>query len=132
VGVSWLMEVFEIDGINIYKVDTKLQAADIGAERIACVATWRSNSEPGVDATGQRALSSQLRRDIGQAARTRAGSSAGARGGSFESKLRKKKRVTTNKVVYDDPATHSRLCCGEYDTDCEPAYPCGDFQEVDM
>jgi hypothetical protein len=61
VGVSWLMEVFEIGGINIYKIDTKLQAADVGTKRITCVGTWRSNcvlinlSEPGVDAPGQRA-----------------------------------------------------------------------------
>jgi hypothetical protein len=69
VGVSWLMEVFEIDGINIYKTDTKLQAADIGAKCITCIDTWRSNCvlinlcEPGVDATGQRALLSALRRE---------------------------------------------------------------------
>jgi hypothetical protein len=29
VGVSWLMEVFEIDGIHIFKVDTKLQARQL-------------------------------------------------------------------------------------------------------
>jgi hypothetical protein len=34
VGVAWLMEVFEHDGINIYKIDTKLQTADIGTKRI--------------------------------------------------------------------------------------------------
>jgi hypothetical protein len=43
VGVAWLMEVFERDCINIYKIDTKLQTADIGANRIACLDTWRSN-----------------------------------------------------------------------------------------
>jgi hypothetical protein len=66
VGVSWLMGVFEIDGIDIYKIDTKLQAADIGTERVACVDAWGSNCvlidlcEPGVYATSQRALLSAL------------------------------------------------------------------------
>jgi hypothetical protein len=34
-------------------------------------------------------------------------------------------------VIYDDPATASCLCCGDYDADCEPIYPRGDFQDVD-
>jgi hypothetical protein len=51
------------------KIDAKLQAADIGAERITCVDTWRSNCvlinlcEPDVDPTAQRALLSTLRNE---------------------------------------------------------------------
>jgi hypothetical protein len=69
VGVSWLMEVFGLANINIYKIDTKLQAADIGTKHITCIHTWKSNcilinlSEPGVSPTGQRALFSAPRRD---------------------------------------------------------------------
>jgi hypothetical protein len=139
------MEVLEIDGVNIYNVGTKLQAADIGAKRITCFDTWRSNCvlinlcEPGVDATGQRALLSALRRDAVDKLTAReehqrvealehmeasAGFSASTRVGSVKSRLQKKKRAKTNKVAYDDPATHTCLCCGDYDTDCEPAYPC--------
>jgi hypothetical protein len=53
-----------------------------------------------------------------------AGSSASPRGGSFRSKFQKKKQVETIEVVYDDPATHTCLCCEDYDADCEPVYPC--------
>jgi hypothetical protein len=35
-------------------------------------------------------------------------------------------------VARDDPATHACLCCGDYDADREPAYPCGDFREIEM
>jgi hypothetical protein len=146
------MGAFEHDGINIYKVDAKLQTADIGTERIACLDTWRSNcilinlSEPGVDAAQRRALSSSLRRDAIEKLRTReeqqrakalecAGTRAGfagARGGGFEPKFQKKKRIETNKVGYDDSAARSCLCCGDYDTDCEPTYPCRDFRDVDL
>jgi hypothetical protein len=42
VGVSWLMEIFGLPNINIYKIDAKLQAADIGAKRITCIRTWKS------------------------------------------------------------------------------------------
>jgi hypothetical protein len=43
VGISWLMEVFKLPDIKLYKSDAKLQAADIGAKRITCVETWLSN-----------------------------------------------------------------------------------------
>jgi hypothetical protein len=105
-------------------------------------------SEPGVSPTGQRALLSALRRDAvdklnarKEDQRVRAlerlesytGSTAGARGGSFKkSKFQKKKRVKANKVVCDDPATHTCLCCEDYDADREPTYPCGDFQDTEM
>jgi hypothetical protein len=113
------MEVFEIDGVNIYKIDTKLQTTDVGAKRIACVDTWRSECvlinlcEPGVDAAGQRALLSALRRDTLDKLTAReehqrvkalermgasAGSSASPRGGvlilSPSSKRRKGSRLT--------------------------------------
>jgi hypothetical protein len=39
VGVSWLMEVFGLPDINIYEIDTKLQAADIGTKRVTCMRT---------------------------------------------------------------------------------------------
>jgi hypothetical protein len=55
-----------------------------------------------------------------------------AGGSSKKHKFTKKKRVKTNKVVYDDPSTHSCLCCEEYDTDCEPTYPCSDFRELQL
>jgi hypothetical protein len=64
-------------------------------------------------------------------ARTCAGS-AGARGGRGEPKIQKKQRIKTNKVFYDDPATHSCLCYENYDADCEPTYPCGEFQYIDL
>jgi hypothetical protein len=79
-----------------------------------------------------RAREEQLRAKALDRMEAYTGSSAGARGGSFKSKFQKRKRVNTNKVVYDDPATHSCLCCEEYETDCEPAYPCEDFQDIDM
>jgi hypothetical protein len=43
VGVSWPMEVFGLPNINIYKIDTRLQAADIGTKMITCLNTWKSN-----------------------------------------------------------------------------------------
>jgi hypothetical protein len=43
VGVSWLMEVFVLPDVNIYKIDTRLQAADVGTQRITRLNTWRSN-----------------------------------------------------------------------------------------
>jgi hypothetical protein len=69
VGVAWLMEVFNLPKCDIYKIDAKLQAADIGAKRITCVDTWRSNCvlinlcEPGIDPPTQRTLLSMLRND---------------------------------------------------------------------
>jgi hypothetical protein len=69
VGVAWLMEVFNLRKCDIYKIDTKLQAADIGTKRITCVDTWRNNCvlinlcEPGVDPARQRNLLSMLRND---------------------------------------------------------------------
>jgi hypothetical protein len=63
------MEVFHRPECDVYKIDAKLQAADIGAERITCVDTWRSNCvlinlcEPDVDPTAQRALLSTLRNE---------------------------------------------------------------------
>jgi hypothetical protein len=57
-----LMGIFGLPNINIYKIDAELQAADIGAQRITCIRTWKSNcilvnlSEPGVCPTGQHAL----------------------------------------------------------------------------
>jgi hypothetical protein len=147
------MEVFEIDGVNVYKINIVLQAADIGATRITCIDTWRSNCvsinlcEPGRDAIGQRVLLSALRRDavdkliarkehqrVKALERVEAstGSSASARGGSFKSKFQKRKRAKANEVVYDDPATHTCLCCGGDDTDCEPAYPCELVEGIDL
>jgi hypothetical protein len=56
------------------------------------------------------------------------GSTPGARGGSFwKAKCQKKRRIETNKVMYDDPAT--RACFEGYDADREPDYPCGDSRE---
>jgi hypothetical protein len=43
VGVAWLMEVFNLPKSDIYKIDAKLQAADIGTKRITCIDTWRNN-----------------------------------------------------------------------------------------
>jgi hypothetical protein len=138
VGVSWLVEVFEIDGINIYKVDAKLRAADIGAKRIACVDTWQSNcvlinpSEPGVDATGQRALLSTLRSNSGRKrwnVLRRAQPLLPARAGGFlnpSSKRRNGPRLTTMTLL----PTHA--FAAKSDTDCEPAYPCEEFQDVDV
>jgi hypothetical protein len=69
VGVAWLMEVFNLPKCDICNFDAKLQAADIGTERIMCVDTWRSNCvlinlcEPGIDPPTQRALLSMLRND---------------------------------------------------------------------
>jgi hypothetical protein len=132
---------FENPRIDIYKIDAELQVADIGTKRITCLETWRSNcilinlSEPNVSATKQRELLSNLRVDTVakltarkeqqrikalERAETCAGP-ASARGGSPKKhKFAKKKRVKTNKVTYDDPCTHSCLCCEEYDTDREP------------
>jgi hypothetical protein len=69
VGVSWLMEVFQLPECDVYKIDAKLQAADLGTTRITCVDTWRRNCvlinicEPNVDPTAQQALLSTLRND---------------------------------------------------------------------
>jgi hypothetical protein len=69
VGVAWLMEVFNLPKCDVCKIDTKLQAADIGAKRITCVDTWHNNCvlinlrEPGVDPASQRNLLSMLRND---------------------------------------------------------------------
>jgi hypothetical protein len=63
VGVSWLMDVINLDEIDICEIDAKLQAADIGAN------TWRSNCvlinlcEPDDDPTAQRALLLALRNE---------------------------------------------------------------------
>jgi hypothetical protein len=68
-GVAWLMVIFENPVIDIYKIDTELQVADIGTKRIACLDAWRSNcivinlSEPNVSAAKQRELLSNLRAD---------------------------------------------------------------------
>jgi hypothetical protein len=106
VGVSWLMEVFQIDGINIYKVGAKLQVADIGTKRIICSDTWRPNcilinfSEPRVDATQQRTLLSLWRRDAIEKLHTReepqwvqvgtCAGSAAARGGVLSPSSKRK------------------------------------------
>jgi hypothetical protein len=69
VGVAWLMEVFNLPRCDVYKIDAKLQAADIGTKRITCVDTWRSNCvlinlcEPDVDPPARRTLLSILRND---------------------------------------------------------------------
>jgi hypothetical protein len=52
--------------------------------------------------------------------------------GGVKPKFQKKNHLKTNKVVYDDPATHSCLCCEDYEADCEPTYPCEDFQDIDL
>jgi hypothetical protein len=63
------MEVFNLPKCDIYKIDAKLQAADIGTKRITCLDTWRSNCvlinlcEPGVDPARQRNRLSMLRND---------------------------------------------------------------------
>jgi hypothetical protein len=145
VGVSWLMEVFHVPECDVYKIDAKLQAADIGTKRITCVDTWRSICvlinlcEPDVDATAQRALLSTLRNDtveklalrkefrrakaLGRLA-VNSGSTACLPGGGSKLKFAKKTRVPTNNVIYDDPSTHACMCCGDWDTDCEAEYPC--------
>jgi hypothetical protein len=43
VDIAWLMEVFELPKIKLFKVNTKPQAADIGTTRITCVDTWQPN-----------------------------------------------------------------------------------------
>jgi hypothetical protein len=69
VGVAWLMEVFDLPRCDVCKIDAKLQAADVGTERITCVDTWRSNCvlinlcEPDVDPPARRVLLSMLRND---------------------------------------------------------------------
>jgi hypothetical protein len=134
---SWLMEVFGLPNINIYKIHAKLQAADIGTKRITCLNTWRSNCvlinliEPGVSPTGQRALLSVMRRRAEDTGVVTFGVvhrlyNRCARGSFQKSKFQKKKCVETNKVVYDDPATRACLCCEDYDADREPDYPCED------
>jgi hypothetical protein len=116
VGVAWLMGIFENPHINI------------GTERVACLDAWRSNcilinlSEPDVSATKQRELLSNLHADTVaklsarkeqqrmkalERAETCAGP-ASTRGRSPKKhKFAQKKRVKTNKVVYDDPCAHS-------------------------
>jgi hypothetical protein len=95
--------------------------------------------EPDIDATAQRALLSALRNDtVGKLAlrketqRAKAverlavnpGSGASPCGGGIQAQVPKEKRVETNEVIYDDPSTHARVCCEDFDTDCEPEYPC--------
>jgi hypothetical protein len=60
VGVAWLMEVFNFPKCDIYKIDAKLQAADIGTKRITCVINL---CEPGIDPPTQHNLLSMLRND---------------------------------------------------------------------
>jgi hypothetical protein len=147
VGVSWLMNVFKLPEIDVCKIDAKLQAADIGTKRITCLDTWRSNcvlinlSEPDVDPTAQRALLCCRHCDVirwinWQIAKRLRGSQLWndwrrvpalppiLAGGVSRAKFRKKKHFKTNKIVYDDPSTHTCVCCEEFDTDCEPEYPC--------
>jgi hypothetical protein len=153
VGVSWPVAVFGLPNINIYKIDNKLQAADVGTKRITCLNTCRSNCvlnnliEPDVSPTDQRALLSTLRRETVDKLHTRdeeqriralerlesyTSSTTCARGGNFQkTKSQKKKRVKTNKVMCDDPATDACLCCEDYDVDPEPDYPCEDSREFD-
>jgi hypothetical protein len=63
------MEVFNPPKCDIYKIDAKLQDADVGAKRITRIDTWRNNCmlinlcEPCVDPASQRNLLSMLRRD---------------------------------------------------------------------
>jgi hypothetical protein len=37
VGIFWLMEVSKLPDLKLYKIDIKLQAADIGTQRITCI-----------------------------------------------------------------------------------------------
>jgi hypothetical protein len=43
VGISRLMEVFKLPDIKLHKIDTKLQAADLGIKRITCIVARLSN-----------------------------------------------------------------------------------------
>jgi hypothetical protein len=146
VGVAWLMEVFNLPKCDIYKIDAKLQAADIGTKRITCIDTWRANCvlinlcETGVGPASQRTLLSMLRNDtvekltmrkefqkikaLGRIAVNSGLSANLPGGGGAKPKFVKKKRVETNQVIRDDPSTHDCMCCEEWDTDCEPEYPC--------
>jgi hypothetical protein len=138
VGVAWLMEVFNLPKCDIYEIDAKLQAADIGTKSITCVDTWRSNCvlinlcEPGIDPPTQRALLSMLRNDRVEKLALRkesqkmkalermavnSGLSACLPGGGAKPKFIKKKRIETNKVIHDDPSTHDCVCCEDCDAD---------------
>jgi hypothetical protein len=101
-------------------------------------------SKPDVSPTDQRALLSALRRETVDKLHTREeeqriralerlesyfGPTTGARGGSLQKAKFQKKRIKTNEVMYDDPATHTCLCCEDYDADREPDYPCGDSRD---
>jgi hypothetical protein len=54
------------------------------------------------------------------------GYSACLPGGGVKPEFTKKNCVKTNKVIYDDPSTRDCVCCGDWDTECEPEYSCED------
>jgi hypothetical protein len=66
VGISWLVEVFKLP--ELYNIDAKLQAADVGAKIITCV-TWLFNcvltnlANKDTDATQLRSSLITLRLD---------------------------------------------------------------------